>query len=152
MCRAGYRKKVVPFVLTLIAGLGAASFESERSSKHDSLLAPVSSQGGRGLSGDGTIGAAISPAADTRNLKILSKPRAVYTNEARRNLTAGAVVLRVTFLASGEIGAVTTVSELPDGLTEQAVAAARAIRFEPAKRDGQNVSVTKTVEYQFTIY
>ncbi|MBS1797400.1 MAG: TonB family protein [Acidobacteria bacterium] len=85
-------------------------------------------------------------------LKILSKPRAGYTDQARLSMTQGKVVLRVTFLASGEIGGITTVSGLPNGLTEQAVAAARAIKFEPAKVGGKPVTVTKTIEYSFVIF
>ena len=68
------------------------------------------------------------------------------------NKVEGVVRLRVTFLASGEIGEITVVSGLPNGLTEEAVKAARSIRFEPAKKNGVPYSVTKTVEYTFTLY
>jgi TonB family protein len=88
----------------------------------------------------------------TQAVKILSKPRANYTDAARQNVIQGKVVLRVTFLASGEIGPITVVAGLTSGLTEQAIAAARAIRFEPAKVNGVAVSVTKTIEYNFTIF
>jgi TonB family protein len=85
-------------------------------------------------------------------LKVISKQRPNYTEEARQNNVQGTVRLRVTFLASGQIGAISTISGLPDGLTEQAIAAARQIQFEPAKRNGQPISVVKTVEYSFTLY
>jgi TonB family protein len=62
------------------------------------------------------------------------------------------VVLRVTFLDSGEIGRISVISGLGNGLTEQAVEAAKKIKFEPATKDGKSVSVTKPVEYLFTIY
>ena len=88
----------------------------------------------------------------TQAVKILSKPRANYTDKARLDMIQGKVVLKVTFLASGAIGQVTVVSGLPGGLTEQAVAAARTIRFEPAMVDGKAVSVTKTIEYNFAIF
>ena len=39
----------------------------------------------------------------TSPLKIIFKPKAIYTNEARKNLVAGTVVLRVTFMANGKI-------------------------------------------------
>jgi len=41
---------------------------------------------------------------------------------------------------------------LGNGLTEQAIAAARGIKFEPAKKAGVAVTVNKSVEYTFTIY
>lgn len=92
------------------------------------------------------------PAGPTEGVKILSKPRANYTDAARQNQVQGKVVLRVTFSANGSIGAISVISGLGNGLTEQAIAAARGIRFEPAKRAGVPYSVTKPVEYTFTIY
>jgi TonB family protein len=89
---------------------------------------------------------------DNGSLRILHKPRPQYTDEARSNGTEGTVVLRVTFLASGRIGSVQPVKGLDDGLTDQAIAAARRLEFEPAIRNGTPVSVTKTVEYTFSIY
>jgi TonB family protein len=64
----------------------------------------------------------------------------------------GTVILRVTFLASGQVGSISPVKGLPNGLTEQAIAAARSIRFEPAKNNGVAQTVTKQVEYTFSIY
>jgi TonB family protein len=92
------------------------------------------------------------PPAVTTAMKIVSKPRANYTDTARQNQVQGTVTLRVTFLASGQIGSISPVSGLPYGLTEQAIAAARSIRFEPQMVNGAPVSVTKQVQYSFTIY
>jgi len=44
------------------------------------------------------------------------------------------------------------VQGLSGGLTEQAISAARNIRFEPAKRNGVPYTVVKQVEYNFTLY
>ena len=85
-------------------------------------------------------------------LKILSKARADYTDAARLENVEGTVRLRVTFLSTGEIGSITPVSGLPYGLTEQAIAAARQIKFQPATRSGVPVSVTKLVEYNFSLF
>ena len=93
-----------------------------------------------------------TPVGPTEGVKILSKPRANYTDAARQNQVQGKVVLRVTFSANGSIGAISVVSGLGNGLTEQAIAAARGIRFEPAKRGGVPYTVSKPVEYTFTIY
>ncbi|HEY8560661.1 MAG TPA: energy transducer TonB [Pyrinomonadaceae bacterium] len=92
------------------------------------------------------------PVGPTEGVKILSKPRANYTDAARQAQVQGKVVLRVTFSANGSIGAISVISGLGNGLTEQAIAAARGIRFEPAKKAGVPVSVSKPVEYSFTIY
>jgi TonB family protein len=83
-------------------------------------------------------------------LRILSKSTAQYTNEARRNGTAGTVQLRVTFLASGAIGDISPVNSLPDGLTQAAIEAAKGIKFEPATENGTPLTVTKLIEYSFT--
>ena len=85
-------------------------------------------------------------------LKVISKPKANYTDSARTNQIQGIVRLRVTFTAAGTTENIVPVSGLPFGLTEQAIAAARQIRFEPAKRNGQPIASTKIVEYSFTIY
>lgn len=85
-------------------------------------------------------------------LRIISKPRAKYTDIARENDVEGAVRLRVTFLKIGEIGAVSPVTGLPYGLTEMAIAAAKQIRFTPQKADGNPITVTKLVEYSFSVY
>jgi len=110
---------------------------------------------GRG-SGQGNAGGeskSTVPNSDkVSSFRILSKPRANYTDMARQNAVEGIVRLRVTFLASGEIGSVSPVSALPYGLTEQAITAARNIKFEPAQKNGVAVSVTKLIEYSFTLY
>ncbi len=84
--------------------------------------------------------------------RIISKPRATYTDAARQNQVTGVVRLKVTFLPSGAIGSIAPVSGLPYGLTEQAISAARQIKFEPQKKNGSAVAVTKTIEYSFSIY
>lgn len=89
---------------------------------------------------------------NTTPLRIVLKPRASFTDCARQSQLQGTVVLKVTFLASGGIGSIAVVRGLPCGLTEQTIAAASKIVFIPAQGKGKRVSVTKTVEYSFTIY
>lgn len=85
-------------------------------------------------------------------LSITSKPRANYTDAARQAQVQGTVTLRVTFNANGTIGSISAVSGLPNGLTEQAIAAARNIRFTPAMQNGVPKTVVKQVQYTFTLY
>ncbi len=94
----------------------------------------------------------VKPKGPTQNLTIISKPRAMYTDAARQNQVQGTVTLKVQFLANGLIGTISPVSGLGYGLTEQAMAAARGIRFEPARRNGVAYTTVKTVSYSFTIY
>jgi TonB family protein len=88
----------------------------------------------------------------TADIYIFSKPRPSYTEAARAEQVNGEVILRVTFLASGKIGKISVVKGLPNGLTEQAKAAAEKIRFEPARRNCKELTVTKQVTYSFMLY
>jgi len=117
--------------------------------------------GSGGGSGSGTEGRNAPPpppkkvepvAVVSEPFKLISKPKPPYTDAARQNAVTGVVRLRVIFLASGQIGSISPVSGLPYGLTEQAIAAARGIKFEPAKKNGVPVSSSKIMEYSFTIY
>jgi len=82
---------------------------------------------------------------------IIGKPSPPYTNAAREKNTTGTVRLKVTFLANGAIGNIEVVSALPNGLTEEAIAAAKRIVFLPARANGVPFSIVKTVEYSFII-
>jgi TonB family protein len=84
--------------------------------------------------------------------KILRKSEPRYTEQARRNRTTGWVVLRVVLQGSGKIGEIQVIRGLPDGLTEECIKVAREIRFEPAVKDGQPVSMYTKVEYTFDVY
>ncbi len=92
------------------------------------------------------------PKGPTAGIKIRSKPRPGYTDAARQNNIQGTVMLRVTFMANGRIGSISAVKRLSHGLTEKAIAAARRIAFTPAMRNGSPYTVTKRIQYNFTIY
>jgi len=84
-----------------------------------------------------------------RRLRIIDKPDAGYTDEARRNNVRGQVVLRVLFGGTGQVNQISVVKGLPSGLTERAIAAARLIKFEPAELDGKKVDYPLMVVYVF---
>lgn len=86
---------------------------------------------------------------DTR-LKILEQPRPELPLKHGTLDIQGTVILRVQFLEFGEIGEVTPVKELPAGLTQNAIAAARRIKFEPEKKDGKAVTVYREVQYSYS--
>lgn len=85
-------------------------------------------------------------------LTIIAKPQPSYTEEAKTENVQGLVRLKVTFLASGGIGEVSTISGLPAGLTEQAINAAKKMAFLPKRVNKMPVSVVRVVEFSFTIY
>jgi len=87
-----------------------------------------------------------------RKAVILTKPEPSYTDAARQQGTKGAVVLKAVFAATGGITGIQVVSGLPNGLTEKAIAAVKQIRFVPAMKNGQMVSVQLQLEYNFNIY
>jgi hypothetical protein len=80
------------------------------------------------------------------------KPFASYTDEARRNNISGTVAVAIEFKADGTIGFVVPMNDLPYGLTENAVNAARQIRFEAAELNGKPVTVITVMTYSFNIY
>jgi len=84
--------------------------------------------------------------------RILSRPEPQYTEDARKNQVSGTVVLRAVFSSSGQVTNIRTVSGLPHGLTERAIAAARQIRFSPAMKGGRAVSQYIQIEYNFNLY
>jgi TonB family protein len=87
-----------------------------------------------------------------RKARLLSKPEPQYTEEARKNLVSGTVILRAVFSSSGEVVQIRALRTLPFGLTERAIAAARQIQFVPAEKGGQAVSVSMQLEYNFNLY
>lgn len=93
-----------------------------------------------------------SAAKNSSLLYIALRPRALYTDEARRKQVSGNVLLSVTFSANGSIENVSALKELPNGLTNQAIAAAKKIVFIPRIEDGVPQTVTKKVEYSFSVY
>lgn len=88
----------------------------------------------------------------TQRARVLFKPEPQYTEEARKNSITGTVILRVVFSRTGEVTNIRAMQSLQGGLTEKAIAAARQIRFVPATRNGQPVSMYMQLEYNFNLY
>jgi len=88
------------------------------------------------------------PEVGRRSVMIFEMPKAEYPESAYRARVSGKVVLHVRFLAAGRVGTVEVISGQP-GFTEEAVKAARRIRFMPARQDGRLINSAETVEYYF---
>ena len=91
-------------------------------------------------------------AANNTPLKIIAKPRASYTDQARQAGISGTIRLMVAFTESGKVENVLVLTSLGYGLDWEAVKAAKGIKYEPEMRNGKPVTSVKTVEYTFTIY
>ncbi len=85
------------------------------------------------------------------DLEVLSKPPVQYTSEARQLRVQGDVVLRVTFLATGQVVVQGVVRGLGHGLDEEARRVAQQIRFRPATHNGQPVDLTTTITITFQL-
>ena len=88
----------------------------------------------------------------TTKARILTRPEPQYTEDARKSNVSGTVVLRAIFAADGTVQNILFIRSLPGGLTEQAIKAARNIKFVPATKDGRPVSQFIQIEYNFHIY
>ena len=93
--------------------------------------------------------AAVVAAQDTR-LKILEQPKPDLPKDYATLDIKGTVILSIQFLDFGEIGEISSIKTLPGGLTERAVVAARKIKFEPEKKGGKPVTVTRQIEYLYS--
>ncbi len=123
--------------------------------------------GATGAASNGTYGKVASagiPAATTvavvqtvktqpafTNLELISKPAVQYTAEARQLKVQGDVILRVTFLANGQIAVQGVLRSLGHGLDEEAQRVAQQIRFRPATRDGRPVDMTTNITITFQL-
>lgn len=85
-------------------------------------------------------------------LKIHSIIKPPYTNLARIYGIIGVVRLRVVFKSDGTIGDVSIISGLPLGLTTNALIAAKQLHFAPAKTNDIPQTITKVIEYHFSLF
>jgi hypothetical protein len=107
-------------------------------------------------------GSQTGPGSSTA-LKLLIRPPAGYTEDAKRAQAQGVITLTAEFCADGKIGKVLLFSKIIEssvskmdaqdyGLANNAIEAAKRIEFLPATVDDKPVNVTKKVEYVFELY
>ena len=143
MCKAIVLKRLLPFFCSAAIGLFAAG--QLLNSRKDIPPPPAVPE-------FASATAAEPVPKIVKGVKFNYLPKAVYTDAARDADISGNVRLRVTLLADGHVGDIVVVSGLPYGLTEQAIEAAKKIKFEPAQGENGPVSKTVTLEYGFEIY
>jgi len=93
----------------------------------------------------------VSAEPQATNIELISKPPVQYTSEARQLKVQGDVVLRVTFLANGQVNVQGVLRGLGHGLDEEAQRVAQRIRFRPATRDGHPVDMTTNITITFQL-
>ncbi len=128
-----------------------------------SLLAKLKQLGEPGVGfgrGDGRLLPAGPPPRDTDTSAPsnvdekpvrLRAPTPRYTEAARTNKIQGTVTMRVWVGADGDVKQVKVVRGLPDGLTEQAIEAARQAKFKPAIKDGKPVPYWVLLQMEFNL-
>jgi Gram-negative bacterial TonB protein C-terminal len=88
----------------------------------------------------------------TTRPRIIAKPEPSYTELARQHQVKGIVVLRAIFADDGKVHFIVPLKRLPDGLTLEAMNAAKQIKFVPATKDGRPVSMWLQLEYNFNLF
>jgi TonB family protein len=174
-----YLKRILPFTLTFVVGAGLGGFaglfksrtvETGRTTYLSGDFARRGCKGKReryahaypaydreGEARTNVVATQSFPAdsamfesgSDWRPVVVLSSPDPVYPREARRYRAGGVVRLSVLFGADGKAKVEEVVNALPDGLTEAAKEAARAIVFTPATLGGKPVSTHGVVDCVF---
>ena len=80
---------------------------------------------------------------------ILSVPAPKYTAEAQEKIIEGKVTLQIALMPDGTIGEIKVLQSLRGGLTDQAIATARGIKFRPAQRNGKAVGQWVQLDFDF---
>ena len=80
------------------------------------------------------------------------KPEPRYNELARQKQTVGRVSVKAVFSCNGSITDIRVLEELPNGLTDQAIAALKKLKFVPAVKNGKYVSMWMQLEYNFNLY
>ena len=84
--------------------------------------------------------------------RIVFQPDPEYSEEARKAKFQGTVVLYVEVGTDGRTHNIRIQRSLGLGLDEKAVEAVRTWKFEPARKDGQPVTVGVNIEVNFRLY
>lgn len=103
-----------------------------------------------GGAGDGGSGGIFTATASMKP-NITYKEKAKYTEAARQNRVQGTVLVSAVFTADGRVTSIRVIRGLPDGLNDEAIKAAQKIKFTPAMKNGQPVTVRMSMEFSFNL-
>ncbi len=86
-------------------------------------------------------------------MTIIERPKVDVSRVRECGRDSGVVQLSVVFHKSGKVTEVEIVTSSGcEFFDRAALKAAKAIKFKPARQDGNNITVTKRVEYRFTTF
>ncbi|CAN5346912.1 hypothetical protein BH10ACI3_BH10ACI3_14200 [soil metagenome] len=85
-------------------------------------------------------------------LIVFCRPRPAYTERAKAKNIEGFITFRVTLGSDGFLSNIIVTSSIDDGLLMQAIYAAIRLKFLPEEKNGNAVTVARTIEYGFDIY
>lgn len=89
-------------------------------------------------------------AQESKPLKIISQPNPELPKDYGTLDAQGMILFRVEFLANGEIGKVSPVNSFIASLDQNALEAAKKIKFEPVTKNGEPVTVHKVISYLYS--
>lgn len=137
------------------ARIAAAGFASSKADiARTAKQSPVTASGFHGASVADpvpTITNTPRAAPTTKSVEILSKPRPLYSEEARALRLEGEVVLEVLFNANAEARVLRVIRGLGHGLDEAAVASASQIKFRPALQAGEPIDQAAIIRIRFEL-
>ena len=87
-----------------------------------------------------------------RRVRVVMKPEPRYNELARQKRTVGTVIVKAVFSCNGSVTDIRVLQELPNGLTDQAIAALKKLKYVPAVKNGKYVSMWMQLEYNFNLY
>lgn len=143
-----FLKRFLPFMLTLVVGLGLGSLFQRGARHHAQFSTRLCSE----RSYRTTDNYQHRPAYDDSTpLIILFEPPTYMTPTARAHETYGVVRLLVEYGADGKARVLERLWTLPDGLTEEAERVAARTQFKPETHNGVPVAATRVQEYYFNM-
>jgi TonB-like protein len=86
-----------------------------------------------------------------KKLKILNKPEPRFSEEEVRKHENAVIVLQALFCGIGKVTNIRVIHGVSAGLNEEAIRAARKIKFTPAEKNGEKVSQWLQLEYYIRV-
>jgi hypothetical protein len=87
---------------------------------------------------------------ESKPLKILEQPKPDFPENYGTLCAQGTILLRVEFLANGQIGKTSLVKDFIPYLDQNALEAVKKIKFESEIKDGKPLTVFKTIQYNYS--
>ncbi len=134
----------------VVGRVASAGFPGAAVSGNAGRYGKVASVGMPSTTRGGLVRQSSSAPAYTR-LKVLSKPPVHYTALARERKIQGQVILRVTFMADGQVVVQRLIHGLGFGLDQEAMREAKEIKFVPATRNGHPIDLTTNIVITFQL-